>query len=63
MLTPTLSSLPQTARRSAPKKAESKPALRARSVPRLDAVDKTVFEAIAASPQFTLDKLKKLAAR
>jgi hypothetical protein len=61
MLTSALSSLKQTARRSAPKQAEPKPAVRSRAVPRLDAADKTVFETIAASPQFTLDKLKKLA--
>jgi hypothetical protein len=63
MLT-TTRTLPLQARRpSEAKKALPQPAGRGRVVPQLDSADKSVFEAIASSPQFTLDKFKKLAAR
>ena len=63
MQTTTLATSKQIPRRSNAKKAAPQPAVVLRAVPRLAAADQSVFEAIAASRQFTLAGLKKLVAR
>jgi hypothetical protein len=63
MQTATLTASTQATRRSNAKKAAPQPAVALRAVPRLDVADKSVFETIAASRQFTLAGLKKLVAR
>ena len=63
MQTATLTPSVQTTRRPTAKKAAPQPAAALRAVPRLDVADKSVFETIAASRQFTLVGLKKLVAR
>ncbi len=63
MQTATLTTSAQTPRRSNSKKAAPQPGVALRPVPRLAVADQSVFEAIAASRQFTLTGLKKLVAR
>lgn len=62
MLSETVTTSPRITRRSVAKKTAPQLLVLKRNVPRLDAADKSVFEAIASSSQFTLAGLKKLVA-